>query len=144
MPSMTNKQQAFAMAVATGANLTDAYRRAYNTRAVGTALRVAACRAAKNANVRLAVAGLQAVTFARHSVTTDTLLGEAQVALDVAQAKGDASAMVACIRLKAQLCGLIVRERDNVRAPLSDVTDDAVVAELARLRAEREAAHKVH
>lgn len=134
----TPKQRAFAMAVASGAKLTDAYKSAYNTRATGTALRVAACRSAKSANVRLTVSGLQAETFARHRVTTDTLLAEAEAALGVAQSKGDASAMAGCIRLKAQLTGLLVKERDNARAPLAEVPDEHVHAELARLRAERE------
>ena len=74
--------------------------------------------------------------------TESRWLAECARALAIAEAKKDANAMATVTKLKAQLTGLLVKERDNARAPLQDVPDEQVAAELARLREEREASSR--
>lgn len=143
--SLTPRQLQFAALVAEGKPLADAYRRVYRPSATtkSTTIHEEASRVAANRKVAARVAELQAHVAARahaqHAVSTDALLAECAEAFAIAESKRDANAMAAITRLKAQLTGLLVRERDNARAPLQDVPDEQVEAELARLREERDA-----
>lgn len=61
---------------------------------------------------------------------------EAEEARELAMAAPrGAAAAVAAVSLKAQLNGLLVKERANDRSPFSDVTDDQLDAAAATLRA---------
>tara|TARA_R110000787_G_scaffold42377_24_gene104272 strand:- start:1079 stop:1327 length:249 start_codon:yes stop_codon:yes gene_type:complete len=71
-----------------------------------------------------------------HIVSTDALLEEAQRAYEIALANNDPRGMICATRLKAQLTGLLVKERKNLSAPLDEVPEEQVRAELKRLRGE--------
>ena len=58
---LTKKQEAFAVAVAKGSNLSDAYRKAYDAdKMSAAAVHVTASRLVKNSKIALRLSGLQA------------------------------------------------------------------------------------
>lgn len=148
--SLTTQQQQFAIDVAEGNTLSDAYRRSYGAgmRAKAKTIHEEASRLASHPKVSARIAELRAHTAARalkqHAVTTDSLLAECDEALAFARSKEDAHAVIAATKLKAMLTGNVVKERDNARSPLADVPDDQIALELQRLRQEREAASALH
>ena len=142
------KEERFAVLVANGRAMAEAYRMVFRVNGEGkeeTAY-ANATRCAGREWVRARIDELRSRALtranARQDVTTDTLLAECSRALAIAEAKRDANAMATVTKLKAQLTGLLVKERDNARAPLQDVPDEQVAAELARLREEREASSR--
>lgn len=139
-PVVTYKQAAFAKAVALGTPLSDAYREAYTVVTMScNAVRVEASRLAKNPDVALMVRELQNHASARHQVTTDSLLAEADAAYRMAFDNADPAAMITATRLKAMLTGLLAKPRDTANAALSAVPDNAIYGELVRLRGQRTA-----
>lgn len=144
--TLSPKQEIFATALSRGDNQSSAYRIAFKPRASTSAKSVneSACRVASLIKVQSRVAELQCaareVALVTHRVTTDTLLAEADLAHRIALSKLDPGGMIAATRLKAQLTGLMVRERENAVAPLSGITSEALESEIRRLRAERGAA----
>lgn len=140
---LTAKQEAFAQELAKGSTNADAYRRAYNAAGRSqNSLYVSASELASSPKIAVRVEALRARMMARHDVNTDSLLAEADAAFRIAACKRDASGMIQATRLKAMLTGNLVKERDNARSPLTDVTDEAVRDELLRLRTERESASR--
>ena len=142
LESLSSKQSAFAEAIAIGATQADAYRLAYSPRPSTSvkSIHESASRIAALPKVRSRVAELQARVMVEattaHIVSTDALLEEAQRAYEIALANNDPRGMICATRLKAQLTGLLVKERKNLSAPLDEVPEEQVRAELKRLRGE--------
>lgn len=140
MPVLKNaRHERFAQAIASGATAVEAHKKAKYR---GVKNRQNASEILSKPDVVQRIKELQEATAARAEVTQDTLLAECDTALTWATADKDVQGAIAVIRMKAQLTGLIVRERDNSRQPIADVPDAAVTDELARLRREREANEK--
>ena len=107
---MTPKQERFALAVAGGASLSDAYRQAFDTRAMKPeTVRKRASELMANGDVTGMVERLKSEACARHAVSVDDLLAELESARVEALAASPApqcSAAIAATMGKAKLLGL--------------------------------------
>lgn len=137
MPLLKNpRHEKFAQGIAAGKSQTEAYVEAgyKNDR------RHASRLLATNGGIVQRIKELMSAAALRAEVTQDSLVAECDEAIEFARAAKDGHMMVAATRLKAQLTGNIVKERENAKQPLGDVPDDVVKDELLRLRADREKA----
>lgn len=138
------RQEEFALAIAQGATQADAYRMAYRPPPSTTSNSVyqSASKIAALAKVRSRVGELQInvqiVAFNRHRICAESLIAETEDARQIAIENNDPAGMIGATRLKAQLTGLLVKHRENALPPLAEVPDEQVLAEIRRLRAERE------
>jgi len=134
---LTAKQEEFCLQVARGANLSEAYRLAFDTAAMQPA--VVNARASELAKVPAlgsrirylqGEATRKAVDITAYSLAA--AIDEADVLRDAALNAGNHGAAVSAATLKAKLAGLLVERKEVRSGPL----EDADVRELQRLRSE--------
>lgn len=133
------RHEKFAQAIASGLNHAQAHKQAGYK---GKARSVNADDLLKNPKVAARIKELQTATAERAEVTQDSLVAECEDLAARSRVLADMAGYAAAIRLKAQITGNLVRERDNARQPVTDVPDTAVLDELVRLRREREDSEK--
>ena len=102
------KHEAFAIAYAENGNASKAYKAVYNVNdnASDNSINVEASKLRNNPKVTLRILELQELVRERHSITTESLSEELEVARIIAQEAGQASAMVGATMAKAKLHGL--------------------------------------
>jgi phage terminase small subunit len=126
---LTPKQQKFIEEVAAGNSQTDAYKSAYNAgKMKDCTVRKRASELMTNGDVAGMLQHLRGKATARIQYDTEDAMREAHVAMELALSQGEPSAAVAAITLKAKLKGLIVKDRQNDKSPLADMTDDELDA----------------
>lgn len=126
---LTPKRERFAQLVASGMQQADAYRTAFDTKkAKDTTVHQEASRLAANPHVAARISELtaQAAAEARAAVRYELqdAMREADKAFALAMKKENATAMARVVALKAQLNGLMVEDRKNLRRPYEDMGDD--------------------
>ena len=147
--SLTAKQEAFARAVAGGASATDAYIQAYRVSAdrSRTAIAKDAHEVSQNPRVQSRIDEMrsQLVDRVAEGLTyeLEQAMAETARALALAVSKENPTAMVAAIKLRAQLNGLLVAERKNERTPVQGLGHDEAAAALEALLAIRKAKQPV-
>lgn len=139
--ALTAKQEAFALAVASGMNQSDAYRSAYDTKpnASLAAINVNASKVMANAKVRLRVGELRKPAVAAAQYGLQEAMREASEALEVSRRKENGGAMVAAVTLRAKLAGLIIEKRQNVPNPFDGMPMEELEAADAAMTATRAA-----
>ena len=135
--ALTAKQEEFCLQVARGANLTEAYRAAFDTsRMLETTINKAASDLAKVPALAARISLLQSrATRVAVDITGYTLavaINEADELRDEALKAGNHGAAVSAATLKGKLAGLLVERKEVRTGPL----EDADVHELQRLRRE--------
>lgn len=145
--ALTAKQEAFCLAVAGGATLSAAYESAYNcTRQTSKSVNELASKLARDTKIASRINELRqpAIDAVRAKVRyeLEDAMRECEEALGIAREKNDAKAMKGLIELKARLNGLMVEDRANRREPLTEMSDDALDAQIARDA--KEAGIRVH
>ena len=129
MAALTAKQEAFARAVATGMNQSDAYRAAYDVaRMKATSINVNACKLMADAKVAQRVAELRRPAIEKVQYSVEQAMLEAADALQVAKASGNGGAMVAVVTLRSGLHGLLIECREVCTGPLEALSTDELEA----------------
>lgn len=112
--SLTPKQEAAAQAFIECGDKSEAYRRAYDTKAMKPAtINRAAFELFENPKIAARVAELQQFHRKRHAVTVDSITRELEEARTIAIADQQASAAVAASLGKAKLHGLMVEKQEH-------------------------------
>ena len=116
---LTSKQEAFAQAVASGMNQSDAYRAAYDTsRMKATSINVNASKLMADAKVAQRVEALRKPVVEAMQYGLKEAMAEAAEALEVCREGKQGGAMVAAITLRSKLSGLLVEKREIRTGPL--------------------------
>lgn len=146
---LTGKQEAFAVAVAQGATLTDAYATAYAVKPGRSKASIAkdAQETARLPHVAERIEYLRAQVAEKVAERTAEIvayelehaMAETDMALRLAAEKENPAAMARIIELRAKLNGLMVAERKNDRAPVQELGHDEARAALEALVAIRKA-----
>ena len=115
MPILKNsRHELFAQEIAKGRTQREAYRTAgYVTKSDGAA-DASASRLLSNAKVANCIRDLQAEAAKSTKVTLDSLIAEAEQARELAETKGQPSAMVSATTLKAKLTGFLVERTEDL------------------------------
>lgn len=134
--TLTPKQEAFCQAIVSGLSQADAYRKAYDAKAMKPAvIQNKASLLMKRGEVRVRIENLRKPVIEKLQYGLEQAMAEAADAFAVSKAKEQGGAMVAAVQLRAKLNGLLV-DRSEVRTgPL----DDASTEVLLQLRRELEA-----
>lgn len=117
--SLTAKQEAFAQAIASGMNQSNAYRAAYNAGTMSAAtINVKASQVMANGKVSVRVAELRKPVIDALQYGIKEAMAEAEEALQVCRAKENGGAMVSAITLRSKLMGLLVEKKEIRSGPL--------------------------
>ena len=136
---LTLKQEAFAMAYVESGNASKAYKAVYNVNdnASDNSINVEASKLRNNPKVTLRILELQELVRERHSITTESLSEELEVARIIAQEAGQASAMVAATMAKAKLHGLLMDKNlyskpkeDSLKNPIAITKIEKVIVDV--------------
>src|SRR6478672_7077174 len=103
-PLRNQRHERFALALAEGRSISEAYRLAGFQKNTGNASRLNG-----NESIQARVAELQAGAAAKTEVTLETILGDLADAAAVAKDRGQAQALVSSAMAKAKLLGLDVQ-----------------------------------
>lgn len=123
------RHELFAQGVAAGIEILAAYEQAgYKPH------RQAAHRMLTAVDVRGRIAELMAETAKKSQVTAESLIAEIDEVIAGAREDKQRGVLVSALSLKARITGFWAADRANDRASLADMPDDAVSAELDRLR----------
>lgn len=120
--ALTAKQEAFAQAIVSGMNQSDAYRHAYNaSKMKPMSVTVNASKMMADANVALRVETLRKPVIAKLQYGLEQAMAEAADALQVSRDRANGGAMVSAVTLRAKLMGLIIEKRMDVPNPFAGV-----------------------
>jgi phage terminase small subunit len=111
---LTSKQEAFAVAVASGMSQADAYRSAYNVKAVtkDEVVYVSASKLMNDPKITIRVSELRDEVASKAKVTLGDLLNEADEARELARELKRPSEMISATNLKAELLGFKVKRNE--------------------------------
>lgn len=127
--ALTAKQEAFALAVVSGMNQSDAYRSAYNAENMKPeTVQKRASELMGDGEVAGRVAELRAPVIAKVQYGLQEAMQEAAEAFEVAKAKDNGGAMVAAATLRAKLNGLLVDRKEVRTGPLDGMDFESVQA----------------
>jgi hypothetical protein len=115
---LTPKQEAFAQAIVTGINQSDAYRAAYKVRP-GTkpvSINVAASKLMADANIALRVAKLRETVAKKSQITLETHLSDLLSLRDMAADGKQYSAAIAAEVARGKASGVHVEQSQNTGA----------------------------
>ena len=140
---MTPKQAEFVRWYFELGNASEAYKRAYNSKAKPNTLHRKANDLLKHPTIKAEVITMQDQARARNRVTIDNVIAELEEARQTAKQVGNASAMVSATMGKAKLLGLDkqVIEHKGILTPVfnfqpvkpaADLTEEELSAELAK------------
>jgi phage terminase small subunit len=110
---MTPKQEAFAQAVASGINQSDAYRQAYNAKGKASGINVSACKLMANPNVAQRVAEIRAKGAERAAMTLEGHLEALAELRDRADAARQFSAAIAAEIARGKASGVHVEKSEH-------------------------------
>lgn len=126
---LSQKQEAFCVAMLDAPTQVGAYRRAYDATGMSdTSARMASTQLAKNPKIIARLADLRACVVERTLYGLEQAMAEAGRALVLAERLEQPGAMAQAVALRAKMNGLLVEDRRNERRPLADMSDE----ELAR------------
>lgn len=126
---LTSKQEAFAQAIVSGKNQSDAYRIAYPTgRMKGASIHRNAKALTDNTKIASRIIELRAPVIERVRYGYEQAMIEVEAALAMATKLENPSAMVAASALRAKLSGLMVEDRRNDRDPFDGMTTEQLEA----------------
>lgn len=132
LKALTPKQEAFAVAVASGQSQADAYRHAYpDSRATGSVLHVKASQLMADDKVRLRVAELRAPVAAEAQITLRSHLEDLQRLRNMAVKGGQFSAAISAEIARGKAAGIYVEKHEHsgrVEVATKDQRDAAVSA----------------
>lgn len=120
---LTPKREKFAQLVAGGRGQAEAYRIAFKAAGKNKTIHEGASRIAADSKVRARINELRAPVVAKVRYDLEHAMAEVNQAIRLAQKKGNASAMVQAVQLKAKLNGLMVEDRKNQRRPFEELSD---------------------
>lgn len=124
-PALTPRQEAFAQAVASGMNQSDAYRSAYSaTNMKAATIHVKACELMAEGKIRGRVAELRQPAIKEAQYDLLQAMKEAAEAMEVARSKENGGAMVAAVTLRAKLSGLLIEKKEIRTGPLEGLPPD--------------------
>lgn len=127
--ALTAKQEAFALAVVSGMNQSDAYRSAYDAgKMKPTTVTVKASELMTDGNVAVRIAELRAPVAQAVQYGLEQAMMEAQEAFEVSKAKENGGAMVAAATLRAKLNGLLIDRKEVRTGPLDEMDFESVRA----------------
>ena len=141
---MTPKQADFVRLYFELGNASEAYKRAYNSKAKPNTLHRKANDLLKHPTIKAEVITMQDQARARNRVTIDNVIAELEEARQTAKQVGNASAMVSATMGKAKVLGLVVdKQETNTKTltppvfnfnPVSpkEMTDNELKTELKR------------
>jgi phage terminase small subunit len=115
---LTPKQEAFAQAIVTGVNQSDAYRAAYKVRP-GTkpvSINVAASKLMADANIALRVAKLRETVAKKSQITLETHLEDLLKLRDMAASGNQYSAAITAEVARGKASGVHVERSENTGA----------------------------
>ena len=141
---MTPKQAEFVRWYFELGNASEAYKRAYNSKAKPNTLHRKANDLLKHPTIKAEVITMQDQARARNRVTIDNVIAELEEARQTAKQVGNASAMVSATMGKAKLLGLdkqVIEHKGILTPPVfnfvgvkpvRDLTEDELNTELAK------------
>lgn len=124
MSELTVKQEKFAQLYIELGNASEAYRRAYNSKAKPESVHVSACRLLDDPNVTLRVQVLKDETKQRHNVTVDSLMIELEEARQLALSTDAPAPAVSATMGKAKLAGLDKQIIENTHRIIDDGSNE--------------------
>jgi type II secretory ATPase GspE/PulE/Tfp pilus assembly ATPase PilB-like protein len=110
---MTPKQEAFAQAVASGMNQSDAYRLAYNAKGKAAGINVSACKLMADPNVSLRVSQIRAKGAERAAVTLEGHLQTLADLRDAAEKAKQFSAAIAAEIARGKASGIHIEKSEQ-------------------------------
>lgn len=126
---LTAKQEAFAQAIVSGMNQSDAYRAAYNAGSMSAAtINVKASELMANGKVAVRVQELRKPAVEAAQYGLKEAMAEAAEAMAVAREKENGGAMVAAVTLRAKLSGLLVDRKEVRSGPLDGLPPEDLKA----------------
>jgi len=129
--ALTGKQEAFAQAIVSGMNQSDAYRAAYNAGTMSAAtINVKASEVMANGKVSVRVAELRKPVVEALQYGLQEAMAEAAEALEVCREGRQGGAMVSAVTLRAKLSGLLIEKKEIRTGELDGLGHD----ELKQLR----------
>lgn len=116
--SLTPKQEAFAVAVASGMNQSDAYRASFNVRpnTKDTSINVNASKLMADANIAQRVEELRKPIAQKAMVTLESHIAELKKLAKLATEEGQLSAAIKAVELCGKVSGLYV-EKSQITGP---------------------------
>ncbi len=146
--NLTPKQEKFCQAVVRGSNQSDAFREAYDAKnMLPTTINERACRLMQESKISARVEALREPVLKEVQYDLKAAMGEANLALRMAQAQENPSVMVAATALRAKLSGLLVEKAAAPLSVLETASTDvllAMLAEYERRIAARQLDHAHH
>lgn len=124
MAELTAKQEKFCQLVVQLGNATEAYKKAYNSKAKPESMKVEACKLLKEPNISLTVDKLKQELRERNRATLDDLLEELEEARELALNLGQPAAMVSATSSKAKMLGLdkqVIEHQGKIEQAVSGV-----------------------
>ena len=129
--ALTAKQEAFAQAVASGMNQSDAYRAAYDTaRMKATSINVNASKMMADAKVSQRVEALRKPVVEAMQYGLKEAMEEAAEAMELCRETRQSGAFVSAVALRAKLSGLLIDKKEVRTGELEGLQHD----ELKQLR----------
>ena len=145
---LTPKQERFCQAIVAGNNQSDAYREAYNSEKMGlNTIYVHASQLMADDKVKIRVEELRAPVVKEVQYDLKAAMGEANLALMMAQAQENPSVMVAAVALRSKLSGLLIEKPPVAQSLLETASTEvllAMLAEYERRIAARQLEHADH
>jgi phage terminase small subunit len=135
MSNLTPKQEAFCLAYIETHNASEAYRRAYATKASAKTIHEKASRLLAEGKVRARLKELRKGHAERHEVTVDSLVKELDEARLLAIATKAPAAAVSATMGKGKLLGLVA-EKSPVSRRVEDLTDAELQAIIRKPKTE--------
>lgn len=135
--NLTGPQKVFAAALIAGKNQTEAYLEAYPSAREWARKTVTekACTLAKHPQITSMVADAQAQVIAaaqdEYKYGLREAIDEIDKAIQFAIDKENPSAVMKGVELKTRLHGLHVEDRQNLRRPYGDLSEEALLAQIA-------------
>jgi len=141
---MTPKQADFVRWYFELGNASEAYKRAYNSRAKPNTLHRKANELLKHPIIKSEIEAMQEEAKNRNNITIDNVIAELEEARQTAKQSGNASAMVSATMGKAKLLGLdkqVIEHKGTLTPPVfnfvgvkpvRDLTEDELNIELAK------------
>ncbi len=130
--NLTPKQEAFCQAIVAGNSQSAAYRTAYDAKNMAPAtVNNKAYGLMKRGEIRARVEELRTPVLEEVQYDLKAAMGEANLALRMAQAQGNPSVMVAATALRAKLSGLLVEKAAAPLSVLETASTDVLLAMLA-------------
>lgn len=130
--NLTPQQEAFCQAIVVGNSQSAAYRTAYDaSRSTPKSVNENASKLMTNTKVISRVAELRAPVVEAVRYDLKAAMGEANLALVMAQAQGNPSVMVAATALRAKLSGLLAEKPAAVPNVLETASTEVLLAMLA-------------